>query len=55
MATARGSSGGQLSCVAYTHDAQGSFLLAASGHNVKLFSTATGAQVRRPLKHTHAS
>ena len=44
MASASSSSGGLLSSISYTHD--GSFLLAASGHVVKLFSAATGAQVR---------
>ena len=44
MASASSSSGGLLSSISYTHD--GSFLLAASGHVVKLFSAATGENVR---------
>ena len=39
-------SGGLLSCITFTRDPTGSFLLAASGSVIKLFSTATGAQVR---------
>ena len=50
MASASSSSGGLLSSISYTHD--GSFLLAASGHVVKLFSAATGVQVRTLAAHT---
>ena len=53
MASASSSSGGLLSSISYTHD--GSFLLAASGHVVKLFSAATGAQVRTLAARPHGS
>ena len=45
-------SGGPLTCVAYTRDGSGSFLLAASGCVVRLYSAATGTHVRRLEGHT---
>ena len=50
--SAMAASGGLLSCVTFTRDASGSFLLAASGTVIKLFSAATGAQVRSLEGHT---
>ena len=45
-------SGGSLTCIAYTRDGNGSYLLAASGCVVRLYSTATGAHVRRLEGHS---
>ena len=52
MAAPTTSSGGVLKRVAYTRDPQGSFLLACSGCVVKVFSAATGVQVRLLKGHT---